>query len=226
MNSLAIIVPFRERYQHLEKFIPHMNSFMFEYFSDLNYKIYIVEQIDKKPFNRAKLLNIGFKETQTNHNYFCFHDIDMLPVNKNCDYSYINGACRLSHYVSQFNFIPRPKNEFGGGIIMIDKQSFEKVNGFSNNYWGWGVEDNDFAERCQRKKINISFREGRYLSLSHEPNGDTSGKSPSEYTIKNRQYFNQIIKSDIFFESGISNLQYDKKEIIDYNEYVKIMVEI
>lgn len=226
MSDLAIIVPFRDRYEHLEKFVPHISAFLAQVYSELRYNIYIIEQLDNKPFNRAKLLNIGFNETKENHDYFCFHDIDMLPVNKDCDYSYVEGACRLSHFVSQFNFIPRPKNEFGGGIIMINKESFQKVNGFSNEYWGWGVEDNDFSERCRRKNINISFREGRYVSLSHESNGDTNGKPPSIHTLKNREYFKNIVKSDSFFENGISNLEYIKKQSIKYDKYTKIMVEI
>lgn len=226
MHSLAIVVPYRNREEHLNKFVPHINLFFSQFHKDLKYKIFIIEQFDNKPFNRAKLLNIGFNETNNDYDYYCFHDIDMLPVNQDCDYSYINGACRLSHFVSQFNFVPRPPNEFGGGIIMINKESFLNVNGFSNNYWGWGVEDNDFSERCLRKQVNISFRKGRYMSLSHEANGDTGGKLPSEYTIKNRQYFSEIVKSDNFFESGITTLKYDREDIVDFGEYCKIMVKL
>jgi len=150
----------------------------------------------------------------------------MLPVNYDCDYSYIDGACRLSHFVSQFNFMPRPDNEFGGGVIMINNDSFLKVNGFSNQYWGWGVEDNDFSERCKRKNINISFRKGRYMSLTHESNGDTSGKPPSEFTIKNRQYFNDIIMKDSFFDDGIENIKYNVVNLEKYDYFTKIVVDL
>lgn len=222
MNKLAIIVPYRDRAEHLKKFVPHMHSVLKD--QKIDFSIFVVEQYDSKPFNKAKLLNIGFHELNKEYDYFCFHDVDMLPVNEDCNYSFIEGACRLSHYVSQFNFIPRPIEEFGGGVIMIDKESFKKVNGFSNEYWGWGVEDNDFSLRCKIKNISISFRTGRYLSLNHEPNGDTNGKSPSEYTVNNRKYFSNIINSDTFFESGISNLQYTKISEERNNFYTTIKV--
>jgi len=224
MHSLGIIVPFRNRQQHLEKFIPHMINFLSA--TKVQHKIYVIEQNDNKPFNRAKLLNIGFKENYQHHDYFCFHDVDMLPVNYDCDYNYVNGACRLSHFVSQFNFMPRPENEFGGGVIMINNDSFLKVNGFSNQYWGWGVEDNDFSERCRRKNINISFRKGRNMSLTHEPNGDTSGKPPSEFTIKNRQYFNDIVTKDSFFHNGIENIEYNVVNLEKYDYFTKIVVDL
>ena len=30
---------------------------------------------------------------------------------------------------------------------MINSNIFKKVNGFSNNYWGWGLEDDDLTKR-------------------------------------------------------------------------------
>lgn len=224
MHNLSIIVPYRNREEHLSKFIPHMQMFLNKF--NIKYNLFIVEQIDNKPFNRGKLLNIGFNETKHDHDYFCFHDIDMLPVNFDCDYSYIDGACRISHFVSQFEFIPRPESEFGGGVIMINKESFEKVNGFSNNYWGWGVEDNDFSERCRRNNIIPFFRKGRFLSLTHEPNGDTLGKLPSIETIKNREYFKSIIKNEHFFDSGISDLNYKLEKKIKNNNHTRLVVSL
>lgn len=224
MNKLAILVPYRDREQHLKKFAPHMSSFLKS--QGIDYSIYIIEQLDDKPFNRAKLLNVGFLETKEEHDYFCFHDIDMLPSNKDCDYSFIDGACRLSHFVSQFNFVPRPPQEFGGGVVMINKESFENVNGFSNNYWGWGLEDNDFSTRCRRKGVKIEFREGRYFSLHHEPNGDTNGKPPSIHTINNRNYFKEIVNSPDFFVSGLTNIEYEKIDQQENDFYTVIKVKL
>ena len=34
---------------------------MKEYIKDIDYEIFIVEQADDKPFNRGKLLNVGYK---------------------------------------------------------------------------------------------------------------------------------------------------------------------
>lgn len=206
MYKLAIIVPFRNRHNHLKKFIPHIHSYLKD--KGVDYDIFIIEQNDDKPFNRGKLLNVGFSETKGDYDYYCFHDIDMLPANNDCDYSYIEQACRLSHFVSQFGFVPRPNHEFGGGVIMINKQVFANINGFSNGYWGWGVEDNDLSHRCFSAAIEVEFRKGRYFSLSHEPNGDTSGKPPSPSTIKNRVRFSELQQFGKVGTDGLTNLEY------------------
>ena len=223
MNKIAIIVPFRNREEHLKKFIPHMISFFQK--TDLEPEFLIIEQVDTKPFNRAKLLNVGFNEAKDHHENFCFHDIDLLPVNLDCDYSLKEGVCKLSYYVSQFNFIPRPTGELGG-VTTFDKKSYIMVNGYSNEYWGWGVEDNDLGERCRRKKIPFTLRKGRYLSLPHKSNGDTNGGVSSTDTNKNRKYFQNLSNTEDFFESGLSTLTYNKISEENHGMYKKIKVEL
>lgn len=221
MKKLAIIVPYRDRAEHLKKFAIHMTSFLKQ--QNIDFSLYIIEQFDDKPFNRAKLLNVGFCETKQDYDYFCFHDVDLLPMNNDCDYSYCHGVCKMSYYVSQFNFKPRPTNELGG-VTMFDKDSYVEVNGYSNNYWGWGLEDNDLGERCRRKNISFSLRKGRYLSLHHKPNGDTMGGMASADTNNNRQYFKQIVSSEDFFQSGLSNLDYKKIKEENKELYTTISV--
>ena len=223
MNKLGIIIPYRDRPEHLKKFIPHINNFLN---NKLDYEILLVEQDDKKSFNRGKLLNIGAEILKNNCNYFCFHDIDMLPASETCDYSIVEGVCKLSYFVSQFNFIPRPPDELGG-VTLIDKKSFFLVNGYNNNYWGWGVEDNDFALRCKIKNINFSFREGKFFSLFHKPNGDTHGEKPSDDTTKNREYFNFILKNqNLLFEDGITTLKYKINNTLNESTFRHIKVAL
>jgi hypothetical protein len=77
MKKLSIVVPYRDRKSHLDNFIPYMEKFLSD--DEIDYNIFIIEQFDDKPFNRAKLLNIGFKESE-GFDYFAFHDVDMLPL--------------------------------------------------------------------------------------------------------------------------------------------------
>ena len=157
-------------------------------------------------------MNVGFDLSKEECSWFCFHDIDMVPVAETCDYSEVSGVVRLSQHVSQFRNIPRPSHELGG-VTLIDKESFEKVNGYSNEYWGWGCEDDDFYLRCMSKGINISTRDGIFSSLDHKPNGDTFGGQASPETVKNRKRLIEVKKDlSIFEKEGISNLQYDLKK--------------
>ena len=42
-----------------------------------------------------------------------------------------------------------------GGVAAIHSDLFIKVNGYSNKFFGWGGEDDDFSARCRRKGIDI-----------------------------------------------------------------------
>ena len=160
-NRLSIVVPYRDREEHLARFIPYMENS--EFLSEIDYEIIIVEQ-DDKPFNRGKLLNIGALESP-DATYYCFHDVDMLPLNS--DYSWVPNPTHLAAEAEQFGF-KLPYNGYFGGVTLFDKDSFYKSNGYSNEYWGWGAEDDDVMLRCITKGIRCSRKNGRYQSLSHE----------------------------------------------------------
>jgi hypothetical protein len=221
-HHLTIVVPYRDRQKHLNKFIPHMEKFLVD--ANISYNICIVEQTDDKPFNRAKLLNVGYDLNKGQSDYFCFHDIDMLPASPECNYDFVEDVCKLSYHVSQFKFIPRPEDELGG-VILFNSDKFQFVNGYSNNYWGWGMEDNDLALRCKIKEVPTSIRKGQYLSLFHTPNGDTYGGTLSEHTLKNKEYYHNVTQNlETFFDDGLSTLQYKIVETQKETTYNHIKV--
>ena len=37
--------------------------------------------------------------------------------------------------------------ELVGGVLNMRTEHFQRVNGYSNLYWGWGAEDDDMAYR-------------------------------------------------------------------------------
>jgi hypothetical protein len=128
LEKLAIIIPYRNRYTHLTKFIEHIT----EYFSDkdINYKIIIIEQDDAKLFNRGMLLNIGYYYAKkTRCDYMVFHDIDMLPVD--VDYSYSEYPLHLAtNVIPDENELKRETFEsYFGGVTMFPTEDFQKING-------------------------------------------------------------------------------------------------
>lgn len=40
-----------------------------------------------------------------------------------------------------------PYKSYVGGVFAINKNHFTQINGFSNLYWGWGGEDDEFEKR-------------------------------------------------------------------------------
>lgn len=146
MDKIGVIVPFRNRYEHLNQFKKSIVDCLKK--SNINFELIIVQQDDAKLFNRGMLLNIGFKEaSKLKCNYVVFHDVDMLPID--VDYSYSDTPIHLATDNIPFE-------SYFGGITLFPSELFEKINGFSNLYWGWGFEDDDLRYRCI--KNNIPFQ--------------------------------------------------------------------
>jgi len=219
MNKmLSIVVPYRDRQEHLSVFVPHMEKFLID--AGILFRGIIVEQEQGKPFNRAKLLNIGFNETQSSSDYFCFHDVDMIPVE--ADYGYVNEPTHMATECSQFGYqLPYPG--YFGGVTLFNKQDFTEVNGYSNDYWGWGAEDDDMMVRCYAKgklipPLNVPRRKGRYESLAH----------PRRIYLN--EYKSNILKlkgltEENISSEGLTTLQYEKKELLPLagSEYFNIV---
>jgi hypothetical protein len=202
MEKLAVIVPYRNREQHLKSFIPHMEKSLAD--EKIPFDIFIVEQYDDKPFNRAKLLNVGFNECKE-YDYFAFHDVDMLPIDS--DYSFPDGPTHLSSEVEQFNW-GLPYDGYFGGVTLFDKESFVKINGYSNEYWGWGAEDDDVIHRCMVEDIDTYRKQCRYRSFSHER---SIGQLEYHQNLGKLYEFQNSEAPDSMMENdGISSLVYEK----------------
>lgn len=150
---LAIIVPFRNRHEHLDHFIPHMNKYL------PDAKIVIVEQADELPFNRGKLINVGFLEFPTDH--ICAHDVDMLPINVN----YFEGPGVQQKASSEIQ-----KQDYLGGVTIFDHETFWLMCGYHNDYWH-RAEDNELMFHLKRLQIPIYNRFGTFFQLPHPRTG-------------------------------------------------------
>lgn len=80
LYTSAILVPYRNRTAQLAIFLNYMHHFLQN--QRLHYRIFIVEQNDNLPFNRAKLLNYGAKVAiQSGIECLILHDVDLIPLN-------------------------------------------------------------------------------------------------------------------------------------------------
>ena len=149
MNKLGVIVPYRDRHEHLLEFRKSITDYLNA--KEIPFELIIVEQDDAKAFNRGKLLNIGFKQAKVlGCNYVVFHDVDMLPID--VDYSYVEAPVHLASERASFD-------QYFGGVTLFPVELFQKVNGYSNEYWGWGFEDDDLFHRCIVNNIPLSKKE-------------------------------------------------------------------
>jgi predicted glycosyltransferase involved in capsule biosynthesis len=215
MEKLAVIVPYRNREEHLKEFIPYMEKILND--EGMPFEIFIIEQADNKPFNRAKLLNVGFSEA-ISYDYFAFHDVDMLPVDS--DYSFPDGPTHLSSEVEQFNW-GLPYDGYFGGVTLFDKESFSKINGYSNEYWGWGAEDDDVLHRCMIKDVDTYRKECRYKSLNHDRNIERN--QYFQNVSKLQRFQNDVSAEDQMKRDGLSSLEYEKVSEESLSEKTKLI---
>ena len=158
MNKLGIIVPYRNRFEHLQQFKEHITSYLDSNSYD-DYVVIVVEQDDANLFNRGMLLNIGFKEAKKQQcDYVVFHDVDMLPLYVN--YSYYDKPLHLAtNFVLEEGEKDRTIfDEYFGGVTLFPSDVFEKIDGYSNKYWGWGYEDDDLRFRCEENNIPLKTK--------------------------------------------------------------------
>lgn len=202
---MNIIVPYRDRQPHLFEFVPHMKK----RFKDA--KIIVIEQVAGKPFNRGKLLNIGYLIEQAE--YYAFHDVDMLPIQS--DYSYPESPCHIATKVQQFGF-KMPFAEYFGGVTLFNHSDFKLCNGFTNNMWGWGAEDDDLRNAVLAAGLQIQSRQCTFKSLTHPRKIDPHlHKKNCEALAKGRRP-----------EDGLTHCEWVEVSRKQFDGYLKITVEI
>jgi len=145
-HKLGICIPYRNRKDHLDKLIPHLTNHLNN--KKIDHYFYVVHQVDDKLFNRGAMKNIAAQHAfDDGCDYVAWHDVDMLP-HEDADYSYpvetpIHIATKLSKYSYKMGY-----DQYFGGVVLFNKDHVEKTNGYSNDYWDWGQEDDDLFWRC------------------------------------------------------------------------------
>jgi beta-1,4-galactosyltransferase 1 len=204
MNArLAVIIPFRDRHAHLWTILPMLG----EHLAAIPHTMTVVEQADDKPFNRGKLLNVG-AVLAADCDYYCFHDVDLVPAwrpGHRPGYRYTRA---IAHMVGRRLDFPAPRcspNSLGG-VVLFARRAFEAINGFSNEYWGWGQEDNDLYARAVLSGVPVAYRPYRYRALAH----------PAAYRCDHRHWGANCARYDLinrgsreYLTEGLSSLSYD-----------------
>ena len=186
---------------------------MEEYLTNVDYQIFIIEQSDDKPFNRGKLLNVGYEFACDNGcDYFVFHDVDMLA--EEVDYSYSDKPLHLATHLQEHDYETTFFDYFGG-VTMFNKQDFELINGFSNEYWGWGFEDDDLLIRCLDSNLELDKEQidvgGSDEVQTFKFNGDSFIKLEAEKTT--------LLQDDFTISCLVKPEKVKLNENKDYDEF-------
>lgn len=174
----SIVIPYRNREQHLQTLLPRL----MQKFEGKDYEIIVAEQVDEGPFCKTILMNMAYKHAKGN--ILVFHDVDYYPTD-DVSYDYdedvaIYPVRRVVFLGEDGKALPEDKippgyqsfkydvGNHSGGVVIVSKENFVKVNGFNSAYRGWGKEDDDFLIRFDyhqvKRRRNIN---GTFLSLYH-----------------------------------------------------------
>src|SRR5262245_16782916 len=199
LKRLGIVVPYRDRAEHLKAFLPHLYLYFCRDKVDRNIpvRILIVEQPPGAPFNRGLINNIGFSVLRSEIDYVCFHDVDYLPIW--ADYGWADAPTMIIRHGFEFRPIDPDDpsrcvwrldlSQLLSAVVLMPAAQFERANGFSNSYWGWGYEDLDLKNRLSSFGIASGHRDGTFKPLLHPDRGRNRDASPSDEHLRNEALF-------------------------------------
>ncbi|XP_028409000.1 beta-1,4-galactosyltransferase 1-like isoform X2 [Dendronephthya gigantea] len=219
LSKVAIIIPYRNRYQQLKIFLRHLHPILKRQL--LDYRIIVVEQNGDTPFNRAMLFNIGYKEALKLHDFQCFvfHDVDLIPEDDRNSYGCPSRPRHLSVAVDTLHY-RLPYATIFGGVSSLTKEQFEKINGFSNKFWGWGGEDDDLYKRITAVGYSLSRPNiviGRYTMLQI---GHKSAKKDD------RRHEKLETSEDRMSRDGLNTLKYDVIKTEEHQLHTQFTVNV
>lgn len=180
----------------------------------------IVEQSDDgRRFNLGKLTNVGFdlfaKHSSDDQWVHMFHPIDLFPKDGMVQYSL--GAKRILSNASPIIRYNAIGNDCYYRSCQYSSLAYRSFNGYTNDMWGWGAEDDEFFARLRLKNIASEIIHLEFNSWS-ESLQDTEEfpKSPDYLVLERNGYPDHGAKVhaidslsvDKMMNDGLINLSY------------------
>nr|XP_012290092.1 beta-1,4-galactosyltransferase 2 [Aotus nancymaae] len=220
-QTVAVIIPFRHREHHLRYWLHYLHPILRR--QRLRYGVYVINQHGEDTFNRAKLLNVGFLEAlkeDATYDCFIFSDVDLVPMDDRNLYRCGDQPRHFAIAMDKFGF-RLPYAGYFGGVSGLSKAQFLRINGFPNEYWGWGGEDDDIFNRISLTGMKISrpdIRIGRYRMIKHDRD---------KHNEPNPQRFTKIQNTKLTMKrDGIGSVRYQVLEVSRQPLFTNITVDI
>lgn len=206
---LTVVIPYRDRDAHLRELAPVLQAKLDG--QGLTYRILVVEQPSGEFFNRGRLINVGMHFASEHSDYYCIHDADAIPVDAN--YLCPSQPLRLVNWIESESGTQRREPYYFSGAVSIRKEQAFAANGFSNDYWGWGKEDDDFFFRLLLANFVPFFdSKGKFLDLpnpSHQQVVRTKRKTPPHLRANRRRRSELLRGLADPARDGLSTLRYE-----------------
>ena len=161
-------------------------------------------------FSRKIPKNIGFKIAQKQSKkdkkaYYVLSDVDLIPSLELID-DYLKYPDNPIHLANKGTRYDEGKF-FLGGVLSVNEKDFEKANGYPNNFWGWGGEDNALNYRLRKNKINIEKPREPVIDLEELSLGDKLAKLKRDKTKEMRKREKLEEDKTTWKQNGLSDLE-------------------
>ena len=232
--DVVIVIPYRNRQEHLNRFLPKMRDFFDN--TMVKYLILVVEQSDNGLFNRAWLTNVGLNYIEKNDmktKCIVQHDVDRYPK-EFVDYTDCETPIQLNSENDQWNR-GLPYNGYTGGVVSMKPDDWRRINGASNSFFGYGGEDDDLFFRLKINnmldpKTGFVRRPAKgfgKFSEWHDKFHNKRIRDPRENVLMHKRLNEMQSGSDVWRKDGLNSVKYDLlNEDIVSEVATKITVEL
>lgn len=106
-----------------------------------------------------------------------------------------------------------------GGVTGMTPKQYNYLNGYSNQYWGWGCEDEDMAIRIENANMSIiETANGRFTMIKHERDTGNGNNWERFYLLKDA--------AERHYRDGLSDLKFKLIHMEERSLYTHIEVNI
>ncbi|KAL7056673.1 hypothetical protein AAHC03_020617 [Spirometra sp. Aus1] len=152
---------------------------------------------------------------------FIFHDVDKVPTSPSTVYECGENVKQLTNAFRSKNRTERLYGGFLGAATALSWKHLEKINGFSNIFFGWGGEDDELAVRLRLNNIRIdrpSKADGIFDEFDANHPRD---KNPGRRNLISKDNVTSRWRND-----GINQTRYELLSRIDYDVFMWILVSL
>jgi xylosylprotein 4-beta-galactosyltransferase len=189
-HRLAILIPFRNALRELAELLPVLHRAV-----PADAVVCVLHQVDTYRFNRGALFNAGVRECCPSCDYYALHDVDLVPVHPRIRYDYPPHENAVYHLSGPALHPMYHYADFIGGILLVPRTVYERIDGLSPLFWGWGKEDDEFAQRLREHRIPVerpdpsqfgATAEERRLSFVHLHNPSARPRDKTRLGLQSR----------------------------------------
>ncbi len=194
-----------------------------------NHEFILVTQSQRGLFNKGVLFNLGahFAERR-GCDYVALHDIDHVPLHPNNTYGWPQRPIHLCTNTEDVECC----FTFAGGAVLMQLRHFAAINGFSNQYYGWGGDDADLyylVTRIWSEFDRLDPSVGRYQAASHGKNDNRTQHGSHADNLRVLTRFRQSRGRAGFHADGYHSLQGYVAAVnatLDGRRLVRIVAEV